>query len=78
MTMKLYGGSRPLGFNPLTRVSAATRASGSTERQASRMASEMQSHSLSGCPAVTDSELNNLKTAPPKTALERPVILDVN
>ena len=39
-------------------VSQATRASGSSRRIASRMASETWSHILSGWPSVTDSEVN--------------------
>ena len=39
-------------------VSIATRASGSFVRTASRIASDIWSHSLSGCPSVTDSEVN--------------------
>ena len=40
---------------PLTSVSTATLASGSMVKQASRIASDMESQSLSGWPAVTDS-----------------------
>src|SRR5271169_6109693 len=40
------------------RVSQATRLFGSSRRQASRMASEIWSAILSGCPSVTDSEVN--------------------
>src|SRR5208282_3478722 len=40
------------------RVSQATRLEGSSVRQASRMASETWSAILSGCPSVTDSEVN--------------------
>src|SRR5260370_7149100 len=40
------------------RVSQATRLLGSSRRQASRMASEIWSAILSGCPSVTDSEVN--------------------
>ena len=40
------------------RVSQATRLVGSSARQASRMASEIWSAILSGCPSVTDSEVN--------------------
>ena len=39
-------------------VSQATRASGSWVRISSRMASEIWSQILSGCPSVTDSEVN--------------------
>src|SRR5450759_4096122 len=39
-------------------VSHATRASGSSVRIASRIASEIWSHILSGCPSVTDSDVN--------------------
>ncbi len=42
----------------LTRVSHATRQPGSSAMQASRMASEIWSQTLSGCPSVTDSEVN--------------------
>jgi hypothetical protein len=42
----------------VTKVSQATRPSGSTARIASRTASEIWSASLSGCPSVTDSEEN--------------------
>src|SRR5581483_168710 len=40
------------------RVSQATRLTGSSRRQASRMASEIWSAILSGWPSVTDSEVN--------------------
>src|SRR5580693_8644792 len=40
------------------RVSAATRLKGSCARQASKIASEIWSAILSGCPSVTDSEVN--------------------
>ena len=40
-------------------VSHATRLIGSCSIHASRMASEMASHILSGCPSVTDSDVNN-------------------
>src|SRR5579872_7568962 len=40
------------------RVSQATRLTGSSVRQASRMASEIWSAILSGWPSVTDSEVN--------------------
>ncbi len=39
-------------------ASQATRASGSSRRIASRMASEIWSHILSGWPSVTDSDVN--------------------
>ena len=39
-------------------VSQATRLIGSFSISASRIASEMASHILSGCPSVTDSEVN--------------------
>src|SRR5271170_6868318 len=39
------------------KVSQATRLLGSSRRQASRMASEIWSAILSGCPSVTDSEV---------------------
>ena len=41
-------------------VSQATRLMGSCAKRASRIASEMASHILSGCPSVTDSDVNNL------------------
>ena len=41
-----------------TAVSQATRAEGSFSMMASRMASEIWSHTLSGWPSVTDSEVN--------------------
>src|SRR5271154_4771834 len=40
------------------KVSQATRLAGSSVRQASRIASEIWSAILSGCPSVTDSEVN--------------------
>src|SRR5699024_3285484 len=40
-----------------TQVSQATRASGSWARISSRMASEIWSQILSGCPSVTDSDV---------------------
>ena len=53
-------------ISPVTRmkpvqlaVSHATRLIGSCSIHASRMASEMASHILSGCPSVTDSDVNN-------------------
>ena len=42
----------------LTMVSQATRAEGSFSRIPSRMASEIWSQILSGCPSVTDSDVN--------------------
>src|SRR4249920_745832 len=42
----------------LTRVSAATRERLSCARMASRTASEIWSATLSGCPSVTDSDVN--------------------
>jgi len=42
----------------VTRVSAATRPYLSAPRMASRMESEIWSATLSGCPSVTDSEVN--------------------
>src|SRR5208337_3598398 len=42
----------------VTRVSQATRAYLSWARMASRIASEIWSATLSGCPSVTDSEVN--------------------
>ncbi len=44
----------------VTRVSAATRAFLSWAMRASRMASEIRSASLSGCPSVTDSDVTSL------------------
>ncbi len=53
-------------ISPVTRtnpvqlaVSQATRLIGSCSKHASRMASETMSQTLSGCPSVTDSEVNN-------------------
>src|SRR3989344_3664476 len=43
----------------VTSASTATRPRGSSFSTASRMASEIWSQSLSGCPSVTDSEVNN-------------------
>ncbi len=45
---------------PLTIVSTATLENGSMERQASTIASEIASQTLSGWPAETDSEVNNV------------------
>src|SRR4051812_7604068 len=42
----------------LARLSQATRLVGSSCRSASRTASEIWSHILSGCPSDTDSEVN--------------------
>jgi hypothetical protein len=42
----------------VTRVSQATRANLSCPMMASKMASEIWSATLSGCPSVTDSEVN--------------------
>src|SRR5437016_11079307 len=42
-------------------VSQATRLVGSSVRQASRMASEIWSAILSGCPSVTDSDVNRYR-----------------
>ncbi len=47
---------------PLTIVSTATLDIGSMERQASTIASEMASQTLSGWPADTDSEVNSVAT----------------
>ena len=44
-----------------TRVSQATRLMGSCSSSASRMASEIWSHILSGWPSVTDSEVNRVR-----------------
>ena len=41
-------------------VSHATLLMGSCLMHSSRIASEMASHTLSGCPSVTDSEVNSL------------------
>ncbi len=41
-------------------VSQATRLIGSCAMQASKIASETASQILSGCPSVTDSDVNNL------------------
>ena len=41
-------------------VSHATRLIGSCSINASKIASDIASHTLSGCPSVTDSEVNNL------------------
>src|SRR6266478_8575810 len=54
------------------RVSQATRLYGSCARQASRIASEIWSAILSGCPSVTDSLVNRkrsrlAKTTPPQS-----------
>lgn len=43
---------------PLVAVSHATLLFGSSLKQASKTESETKSHSLSGCPRVTDSLLN--------------------
>ena len=45
----------------VTIVSPATRAVGSCSRMASRIASETRSQILSGCPSVTDSDVNRRK-----------------
>src|SRR5258708_4678179 len=42
-------------------VSQATRLVGSSAKQASKMASEIWSAILSGCPSVTDSEVNKIR-----------------
>src|SRR5882762_11510039 len=47
----------------VTMVSHATRAAGSLARIASRTASEIWSAILSGCPSVTDSEVNTWRCA---------------
>src|SRR5947208_10288704 len=47
----------------VTRVSQATRPCGSSAMIASRTASEIWSASLSGCPSVTDSEVNRYRFA---------------
>src|SRR5438128_2492048 len=44
----------------VTSVSHATRPSGSSARTASRIESEIWSAILSGCPSVTDSEVNRV------------------
>ncbi|KAG5583011.1 hypothetical protein H5410_053638 [Solanum commersonii] len=61
MTMDSLGNIRALLLNvdkDFAVVSHATLLSGSCSRQASRMASETWSQSLSGCPSLTDSEVN--------------------
>jgi len=45
----------------VTSVSQATRPSGSSARTASRIASEIWSAILSGCPSVTDSEVKRVR-----------------
>src|SRR5581483_7316851 len=57
------------------RVSQATRLAGSSFRQASRMASEIWSAILSGCPSVTDSDVKRKrfrfdKTCAPHESLQ--------
>jgi len=47
----------------LQTVSQATREDGSRVRQASTIASEIVSHSLSGCDSVTDSEAKRNESA---------------
>src|SRR4051794_31924460 len=47
----------------VTSVSQATRPLGSSSKMASRTASEIWSASLSGCPSVTDSEVNRYRCA---------------
>src|SRR5258706_16234690 len=46
----------------VTRVSQATRATGSFSRRQSSTASEMASATLSGCPSVTDSDVKRLRS----------------
>src|SRR5699024_12746823 len=52
--------SRYLHSFPTRRSSDLTRLIGSFSIRASKMASEMASHILSGWPSVTDSDVNNL------------------
>src|SRR6266498_1447832 len=47
----------------VTRVSHATRAGGSSARIASSTASEIASATLSGCPSVTDSDVNRWRSS---------------
>src|SRR6202022_339448 len=51
------------------RVSQATRLAGSSDRQASRMASEIWSASLSGWPSVTDSDVKRVGPGAPRLAI---------
>src|SRR5258705_8820543 len=46
----------------VTSVSHATRAGGSSARMASSTESEMASATLSGCPSVTDSDVNRWRS----------------
>src|ERR1700677_418424 len=55
--------TRPVAVN----VSQATRLEGSSVRQASRIASEIWSAILSGCPSVTDSLVNKKRSRLAKT-----------
>src|SRR5271165_7189566 len=50
------------------KVSQATRLKGSSARQASRIASEIWSAILSGCPSVTDSDVNKNRSCCGKAA----------
>src|SRR5699024_1081859 len=56
-----------------TQVSQATRASGSWVRISSRMASEIWSQILSGCPSVTDSDVKRCLAIhmPPMQTVEK-------
>ena len=54
-------------------VSQATRASGSSRMIASRIASETWSHILSGCPSVTDSEVNRYCEALTMLVIQAPL-----
>src|SRR5690348_16141552 len=57
----------------VSRVSQATRDSGSPARAASRTASEIWSAILSGCPSVTDSDVKRkLSIAPSVSVVQRP------
>src|SRR6478735_3866213 len=55
----------------LTSVSHATRPPGSTRRTASRTPSEIWSATLSGCPSVTDSEVNRYSLSGSRVMPER-------
>src|SRR6185436_15422980 len=61
----------------VTSVSQATRPSGSSERTASRTESEIWSATLSGCPSVTDSDVNrNSRAAMGPQATQNARLLD--
>ncbi len=57
----------------VTIVSTATRDVGSCARSASRIASEIWSQTLSGCPSVTDSDVKRRSSAMPHSLLSRKV-----